>query len=189
MILVGRENERSMLLNAYSSFKPEFAVVYGRRRVGKTYLVDATFDGKYAFRHSALPPATDVRQSEMSPSKSFPNLHPLRSHQIKASRLRMLSRLRTLWIRTPISRSNSIASRIMAADPRKPATRRDLLTATNTLDTMIQIIPSIWFLTKMGPITVTMNLAMARDLTTIRNIGPIPNSIRPSLFRATIMDS
>lgn len=67
MILVGRENERSMLLNAYSSFKPEFAVVYGRRRVGKTYLVDATFDGKYSFRHSALPPATDDRQSEMSP--------------------------------------------------------------------------------------------------------------------------
>ena len=56
MLLIGREKEQQILRQANASFKPEFVIVYGRRRIGKTYLVDATFQGRFAFRISALPP-------------------------------------------------------------------------------------------------------------------------------------
>ncbi len=38
--IIGREHEKKILKNLLSSGKPEFAAVYGRRRVGKTYLIE-----------------------------------------------------------------------------------------------------------------------------------------------------
>jgi len=46
MKIVGRIKEQSMLKQYYDSDSPEFLVVYGRRRVGKTFLVREYFDGK-----------------------------------------------------------------------------------------------------------------------------------------------
>lgn len=42
--LIGREREVNELQSLYSSDRPVFAVVYGRRRVGKTYLVRQLFE-------------------------------------------------------------------------------------------------------------------------------------------------
>ena len=39
MTIVGREKEVSLLTKVFNSEKPEFLAIYGRRRVGKTYLV------------------------------------------------------------------------------------------------------------------------------------------------------
>ena len=36
------------------SGKPEFVVVYGRRRIGKTYLIGEYFDNRFSFRASGL---------------------------------------------------------------------------------------------------------------------------------------
>lgn len=47
--LVGRERERSELDRVMSSDRSEFVIVYGRRRVGKTFLVDQYFQGIYDF--------------------------------------------------------------------------------------------------------------------------------------------
>ena len=41
--IIGREREISELMSLYDSGKAEFVAVYGRRRVGKTYLVDEPF--------------------------------------------------------------------------------------------------------------------------------------------------
>ncbi len=43
-LFVGRERERYLLKNYYDSMKNEFVAVYGRRRVGKTFLIKNTFD-------------------------------------------------------------------------------------------------------------------------------------------------
>lgn len=42
----GRENEKKLLKELYESDRPEFLAIYGRRRVGKTYLVNEFFRGK-----------------------------------------------------------------------------------------------------------------------------------------------
>ena len=40
--IIGREKEIGELNKLYSSSLPQFVAVYGRRRVGKTFLVDQT---------------------------------------------------------------------------------------------------------------------------------------------------
>ena len=50
--MIGREKEKNRLLDAYSSENSEFVVVYGRRRVGKTFLVRETFNYKFTFSHT-----------------------------------------------------------------------------------------------------------------------------------------
>ena len=49
MALVGRKNEQSELLRLLDSEQAEFIMVYGRRRVGKTYLIREAFKNKFAF--------------------------------------------------------------------------------------------------------------------------------------------
>lgn len=47
--LIGREKELSQLQRCMDSGRSELVIVYGRRRVGKTFLVDQFFSGKYDF--------------------------------------------------------------------------------------------------------------------------------------------
>ena len=54
--MVGREKELKELEKLYDSGRAELVAVYGRRRVGKTYLIDETFQGKITFRHAGLSP-------------------------------------------------------------------------------------------------------------------------------------
>ncbi len=54
--IIGRIQETKELQALYQAKKPVFAVVYGRRRVGKTFLVRELFDGKFAFYHTGLSP-------------------------------------------------------------------------------------------------------------------------------------
>ena len=55
--MIGRQKEIRILQEKYAGSEAEFIAVYGRRRVGKTYLVDETFKGKITFRHAGLSPA------------------------------------------------------------------------------------------------------------------------------------
>ena len=54
--MVGRTREIKELNEYYNSVKAEFVALYGRRRVGKTYLINETFKEKFAFRHAGLSP-------------------------------------------------------------------------------------------------------------------------------------
>ena len=47
--LIGREREIAELQRSFESGRSEFVIVYGRRRVGKTFLVDNFFDYDYDF--------------------------------------------------------------------------------------------------------------------------------------------
>jgi len=47
--IIGRETELNELQRCVDSDRSEFVIVYGRRRVGKTFLVDSFFEGKYDF--------------------------------------------------------------------------------------------------------------------------------------------
>lgn len=53
-MLIGRENEKKMLMEAYEADESKFAAIYGRRRIGKTYLVRETFENHFTFQHSGF---------------------------------------------------------------------------------------------------------------------------------------
>lgn len=61
-LIIGRKSEREVLENVYNSKKSEFVILYGRRRVGKTFLVNQTFGGRFTFRITALAKATRTQQ-------------------------------------------------------------------------------------------------------------------------------
>ena len=54
--MIGREKEINELNKLYNSEKAEFVAIYGRRRVGKTFLVNETFKGRISFHHAGLSP-------------------------------------------------------------------------------------------------------------------------------------
>ena len=55
-MITGREKEQKKRRELYESGRAEFVAVYGRRRVGKTYLIDEVFQNKITFRHAGLSP-------------------------------------------------------------------------------------------------------------------------------------
>ena len=54
--LIGRKEEQAMLERLFNSKKSEFVAIYGRRRVGKTFLVTETFQERLTFKHTGLSP-------------------------------------------------------------------------------------------------------------------------------------
>lgn len=52
--MIGRIQEIKELNRMYGSRESEFVAVYGRRRVGKTYLIRETFAGRFSFAHTGL---------------------------------------------------------------------------------------------------------------------------------------
>ena len=53
-MIIGRKEEQQILHSAAQSENSEFVAVYGRRRVGKTYLIRETFGYKFTFQHTGL---------------------------------------------------------------------------------------------------------------------------------------
>ena len=55
MNIIGREREKDIISKCLESKRPEFLVVYGRRRVGKTYLIREFFKEKFSFYTTGIP--------------------------------------------------------------------------------------------------------------------------------------
>ena len=55
-MIIGREKEVRKLNELYRRDSAEFVAVYGRRRVGKTFLIDEALTDKITFRHAGLSP-------------------------------------------------------------------------------------------------------------------------------------
>ena len=53
-MIIGRKEEQKTLLSAVQSEYSELIAVYGRRRVGKTFLIRETFGYKFTFQHTGL---------------------------------------------------------------------------------------------------------------------------------------
>ncbi len=61
-ILIGRKKELSALKAMFHGNRSEFVAVYGRRRVGKTYLIRTAFDNQFTFQITGLANATTAQQ-------------------------------------------------------------------------------------------------------------------------------
>ena len=52
--IIGRENEIERLNKAVDSQHAEFVALYGRRRVGKTFLINQLFSNRFAFKMTGV---------------------------------------------------------------------------------------------------------------------------------------
>lgn len=55
-VIIGRKRESEELMNIYQRKQAQLVAVYGRRRVGKTYLVRELFKDKFVFYHTGVSP-------------------------------------------------------------------------------------------------------------------------------------
>ncbi len=52
--LIGRNKEKEILINVLNSNKSELITIYGRRRVGKTFLINQVYKSNIVFSFSGL---------------------------------------------------------------------------------------------------------------------------------------
>ena len=57
-MIIGREKEQRELLGLLEKEESQFCAVYGRRRVGKTYLIRETFNYQFCFQHTGVAKGT-----------------------------------------------------------------------------------------------------------------------------------
>ena len=55
MKIIGRKAEQDILNQCLASARPEFLAVYGRRRIGKTFLIREFFHNRFSFYASGVP--------------------------------------------------------------------------------------------------------------------------------------
>lgn len=53
-MIVGREKEIKLLQGLFEEEESQFVAVYGRRRVGKTFLIREAFNYHFAFQHTGI---------------------------------------------------------------------------------------------------------------------------------------
>lgn len=70
MIMVGREKQIRDLEQLYNSEEAQFVAVYGRRRVGKTFLIDETFRNRITFKHAGLSPVEMAEDESDRPTRA-----------------------------------------------------------------------------------------------------------------------
>ncbi len=63
--IIGRENQLDLLNNTLISNKSELIAVYGRRRVGKTFLIRETYKKHFIFELSGIPKG-DIKDQLMN---------------------------------------------------------------------------------------------------------------------------
>ena len=52
--MIGRQEEKNYLLSLVNEEEPQFIAVFGRRRIGKTYLVRESFEHNFFFQHTGI---------------------------------------------------------------------------------------------------------------------------------------
>lgn len=62
--MIGRKKEIEELERLYNSNKAELVAIYGRRRVGKTFLINQVFSDNFVFKHAGLSPDEKNNESE-----------------------------------------------------------------------------------------------------------------------------
>ena len=85
-LMIGRKKEQELLQEAIDKDRAQFIVVYGRRRVGKTFLINEFFHNTYAFKHTAVSPLSE----NLKPKKNLLKIqlkefyYSLRSYGLQA---------------------------------------------------------------------------------------------------------
>ena len=60
--MIGRHDESAVLKSTVSDNKSHFVAVYGRRRIGKTFLIKEAYGNRFTFQHAGLADGTRDEQ-------------------------------------------------------------------------------------------------------------------------------
>ena len=70
--MVGRVEEQKLLQSLLKEDESQFVAVFGRRRVGKTFLIRESFDYKFTFEHTGISNASiEKRKQKLSQLEKF----------------------------------------------------------------------------------------------------------------------
>ena len=83
--VIGRKQEVRELIELLNGNRAEFVAVYGRRRVGKTFLVDETLGRYITFRHAGLSPIDENGRQNLMKDQLQHFYHSLLSQGMKKS--------------------------------------------------------------------------------------------------------
>ena len=81
--IVGRKNELEEFERLYNSGRPEFVAVYGRRRVGKTFLIKQAFKGRITFQHTGVSPVDQEGEKNLMRTQLESFYYTLLSHGLE----------------------------------------------------------------------------------------------------------
>ena len=107
MKIIGRQAEIKELERLYGNGHSEFVVLYGRRRVGKTFLVNELFRDRITFSHTALSPI-EIQGNELMKMKLQNLTHSLLRCGAE------ISSLPTNWLEAFLCWRNFLNPRLMA---------------------------------------------------------------------------
>ena len=82
-IIVGRKKEIEELERLYESERPEFVAVYGRRRVGKTFLIKQALKGRITFQHTGVSPVDQEGEKNLMRTQLESFHYTLLSHGLE----------------------------------------------------------------------------------------------------------
>ena len=98
-ILIGREKELSSLKNHYLSDKSEFLAIFGRRRVGKTYLIRSAFHGNFLLQLTGSSGASLSEQLFLY-SKAVQEQHPNSKYNLPESWIEAFQILKSIILKS-----------------------------------------------------------------------------------------
>ena len=81
--IVGRKSEIAELIKLYNSDRAEFVVVYGRRRVGKTFLIKQTLKNQFTFQHTGVSPVDQEDEKNRMKTQLESFYYSLLSHGLE----------------------------------------------------------------------------------------------------------
>lgn len=84
--IIGRKAEIAELLASYQKEQAQLVAIYGRRRVGKTFLVDEALKGKITFRHAGLSPVDVTEKTHLMKEQLKHFYYSLQLHGLPKTR-------------------------------------------------------------------------------------------------------
>lgn len=81
--IIGRKREIEELEKLYYSDRYEFVAVYGRRRVGKTFLIKQALKGKFTFQHTGVSPVDQENDANRKKTQLESFYYSMLSHGLE----------------------------------------------------------------------------------------------------------
>ncbi|MDR0886260.1 MAG: ATP-binding protein [Clostridiales Family XIII bacterium] len=106
MKIIGRKEELLHLQDYVEAGQPDFLVVYGRRRVGKTFLIREFFENKFCFYTTGL--ANANKADQLMVFNDALNRYSLKTYELASDWFTAFHQLRDLIESSPIDRKKVI---------------------------------------------------------------------------------